>query len=103
MLERAVEEEYRPRMRAELQRRLEVIAETTQTMVPACPRCGQSMRRKDTDRFHGWRVLDVSRRGLRVTVALAAASSAGRYWMRWVWNRGASVVRWRVCWRCWQW
>src|SRR5580693_10338367 len=48
MLERAVEEEYRPRMRAELQRRVEAIAETTQTMAPRCPRCGQSMRRKDT-------------------------------------------------------
>src|SRR5580658_2234403 len=48
MLERAVEEEYRPRMRAELQRRIEAIAETMQAMAPPCPHCGQSMRRKDT-------------------------------------------------------
>ena len=38
LLERAVEEEYRPRMRAELQRRVEVMAETAQVMAPQCPR-----------------------------------------------------------------
>ena len=48
LLERAVEEEYRPRMRAELQRRVEVMAETAQVMAPQCPRCGQSMRRQAT-------------------------------------------------------
>src|SRR5229473_2516256 len=48
LLERAVEQEFRPRMLAELQRRVEAVAETAQAMVPECPRCGQSMRRKDT-------------------------------------------------------
>lgn len=48
LLERAVEEEYRPRMRAELQRRVEAMAETAQAVAPPCPRCGQRMRRKDT-------------------------------------------------------
>ena len=48
LLERAVEEEFRPRLRAELQRRIEVIAETAQIETPPCPRCGQLMRRKDT-------------------------------------------------------
>jgi len=48
LLERAVEEEYRPRMLAELQRRVEAVAETAQAVVPECPRCGQAMRRKDT-------------------------------------------------------
>jgi hypothetical protein len=48
LLERAVEEEYRPRMRAELQRRVEAMAETAQAVAPPCPRCGQRMGRKDT-------------------------------------------------------
>jgi len=48
LLERAVEEEFRPRMRAELQRRVEVMAETAQAVAPECPRCGQLMRRQDT-------------------------------------------------------
>jgi Uncharacterised protein family (UPF0236) len=48
LLERAVEEEFRPRMRAELQRRVEVMAETAQAVMPECPRCGQLMRRQDT-------------------------------------------------------
>jgi hypothetical protein len=48
LLERAVEEEYRPRMLAELQRRVEAAAETAQAVAPECPRCGQVMRRKDT-------------------------------------------------------
>jgi hypothetical protein len=47
-LERAVEQEFRPRMLAELQRRVEAVTETAQAVVPECPRCGQSMRRKDT-------------------------------------------------------
>ncbi len=48
LLERAVEEEYRPLMLAELQRRVETVAEATQAVAPACPQCGQAMRRKDT-------------------------------------------------------
>ena len=48
LLERAVEEEFRPRMRAELQRKVEVMAETAQAVVPECPRGGQLMRRQDT-------------------------------------------------------
>ncbi len=48
LLERAVEQAYRPRMLAELQRRVEVVAETAQAAAPKCPCCGQTMRRKDT-------------------------------------------------------
>jgi hypothetical protein len=44
--ERAVEKHYRPRMLAELQRRTEVIAETTQAVAPPCPRCGKALRRQ---------------------------------------------------------
>src|SRR6266567_41296 len=48
LLERAVEQEYRPLMLAELQRRVDAVAQTEQSTEPACPRCGQAMRRKDT-------------------------------------------------------
>lgn len=53
LLERAVEEQYRPRMLAELQRRVEAMAETAQAVAPRCPRCGQGMRRQDA-RFVSW-------------------------------------------------
>lgn len=48
LLERAVEQEYRPLMLAELQRRVDVVAQTAQTTGPVCPLCGQTMGRKDT-------------------------------------------------------
>jgi hypothetical protein len=48
LLERAVEQEYRPLMRAELQRRVDAVAQAAQATQPACPRCGQTMGRKDT-------------------------------------------------------
>src|SRR5436853_1220035 len=47
-MERAVEEEYRPRMLAELQRRVDAVAETANAVAPKCPSCGELMRRKDT-------------------------------------------------------
>ena len=37
LLERAVEQEFRPRMLAELQRRVEAVAETAQAVAPECP------------------------------------------------------------------
>jgi hypothetical protein len=52
MLERAVEEEYRPRVRAELQRRVEEIAETTQSLAPGCP-----LRAVDAPQGYAIRVL----------------------------------------------
>jgi Uncharacterised protein family (UPF0236) len=48
LLERAVEEEYRPLMLAELQRKVDGVAQAAQTTEPVCPRCGQTMGRKDT-------------------------------------------------------
>jgi uncharacterized protein UPF0236 len=48
LLERAVEQEYRPLMRAELQRRVDAVAQAAQATQPGCPRCGQPMSRKDT-------------------------------------------------------
>jgi len=50
ILEREVEQEYRPQMLVELQRRVEAVAQTAQTTKPACPRCGEPMSRKDTRR-----------------------------------------------------
>jgi hypothetical protein len=54
LLERAVEEEYRPRMLEELQRRVEAMAQNAQAAAPECPRCGQVMRRKDTRSVSWW-------------------------------------------------
>lgn len=48
LLERAVEQEYRPLMLAELERRVNAVAQAVQRTQPACPRCGQPMSRKDT-------------------------------------------------------
>src|SRR4030081_2935445 len=47
LLERAVEEEFRPRLLAEVQRRVEAVAETAQAVPPEGPRCGQAMGRTD--------------------------------------------------------
>jgi len=46
----------------------------------------------------GWLVLDVSRRGLRATVARLAAFSAG-FVAGLAGRRGALAARWLVCWR----
>jgi hypothetical protein len=43
-----VEQEYRPRMLADLQHRVETVAETAHAVAPNCGRCGQRMRRKNT-------------------------------------------------------
>ena len=43
LLERAVEDEYRPRMLQELQRRVNDLAETTRAAPPACACCGRVM------------------------------------------------------------
>ena len=53
LLERAVEQEYRPLMCAELQRRVDAVAKTAQAVVPDCSCCGQVMVRKDT-RLVSW-------------------------------------------------
>jgi hypothetical protein len=54
MLERAVEEEHRPQMLADLQRRVEAVAETAQTQTPGCSRCGHPMWRQDTRSVSWW-------------------------------------------------
>jgi hypothetical protein len=43
LLERAVEDEYRPRMLQDLQRRVNDLAEATRGTSPICPRCGEAM------------------------------------------------------------
>jgi hypothetical protein len=53
LLERAVEQEYRPLMCAELQRRVDAVAKTAQAVVPDCSCCGRVMVRKDT-RLVSW-------------------------------------------------
>ena len=53
-MEWAVEEEYRPRMPAELQRGADAVARTAQAAAPECPRCGRVMRRKDSRSVSWW-------------------------------------------------
>jgi hypothetical protein len=48
LLERAVEQEFRPLMLAELERRVKAVGETVEAVAPMCSSCGQVMRRKDT-------------------------------------------------------
>jgi len=43
LLERAVEDEYRPHMLKELQGRVDALAESTRADCPACARCGKQM------------------------------------------------------------
>jgi hypothetical protein len=47
LLEREVEIEYRPRMLAALQRKVDAVAEAVDAAAPDCPHCGQPMRRHD--------------------------------------------------------
>jgi hypothetical protein len=48
LLERAVEDEYRPRMLEALQEKVNAVGESVQMTAPSCSRCGQPMRRHDT-------------------------------------------------------
>lgn len=53
LLEREVEQEYRPQMLAALQRKVDAVAEQAQATAPPCPRCSQPMGYHDT-RSVGW-------------------------------------------------
>jgi len=48
LLEREVEQEYRPQMLEALQRKVNTVAEEARAAVPECPRCGQPMIYHDT-------------------------------------------------------
>jgi hypothetical protein len=54
LLERAVEDAYRPRMLQELQRRVEEVAETTCATSPVCARCGRLMICQDVRAVSWW-------------------------------------------------
>ena len=43
LMERAVEDEYRPRMLQELQQRVEEFAKATRSQSPTCSECGRVM------------------------------------------------------------
>src|SRR5712692_12091605 len=48
LLEREVEQEYRPQMLAALQRKVDAVAEEAGSRAPGCPPCGQTMGHHDT-------------------------------------------------------
>jgi hypothetical protein len=54
LLERAVEDEYRPRMLQELQRRVNDLAETTRAESPVCVSCGRLMVCQDVRSVSWW-------------------------------------------------
>ena len=54
LLERAVEDEYRPLLLEELQRRVEAFAESARGRVPACARCGKTMVCQDVRSVSWW-------------------------------------------------
>jgi hypothetical protein len=54
LLERAVEDEYRPRMLQELQRRVNDLAETTRAESPVCVPCGRLMVCQDVRSVSWW-------------------------------------------------
>ena len=54
LLEREVEIAYRPQMLAALQSKVDAVAAAARGTVPACPDCGQPMRRQDTRPVSWW-------------------------------------------------
>jgi hypothetical protein len=48
VLERAVEDEYRPQMLQALQRKVNAVADSSQAVAPDCARCGRAMACHDT-------------------------------------------------------
>jgi hypothetical protein len=53
ILEREVEQEFRPRLLAALQEKVDAVAKQTHSSVPSCPRCGGAMGPHD-DRTVSW-------------------------------------------------
>src|SRR6266849_5422070 len=54
LLERAVEDEYRPRMLQELQRRVDALAESARASSPDCAGCGRQMVCQDVRPVSWW-------------------------------------------------
>jgi hypothetical protein len=54
LLERAVEQEYRPQMLNELQRRVDALAESARENIPACAGCGRQMVCQDVRSVSWW-------------------------------------------------
>jgi hypothetical protein len=54
LMERAVEDEYRPQMLQELQRRVDEMAESTRSEPAVCARCGRSMVCQDVRAVSWW-------------------------------------------------
>jgi hypothetical protein len=80
LLEREVEDEYRPRMRQELQRRLNQFAEKGRDDLRIVPVAGDGWFARMSGRFRGGRVSEVCGLACRVTVVRLAAWSAGLSW-----------------------
>ena len=101
LLEREVELEYRPQMLAALQRKVNTVAEEARATVPECPQCGQPMSYHDVrpvSWLAHWGQLHASPARYRCSPCKQERRPC---WIFWVWNQGAFVVLWLVCWDCW--
>ena len=101
LLEREVEIQYRPLMREALQDKVNAVADSLGDHTPAWSRCGQTMKRHDTETV-SWG----ARFGrLHASVAryrCPACKDERRPLLDLLGvSRGASAVRWRGCWPCW--
>jgi len=105
LLEREVELEYRPRMLAALQSKVDAVADAARDTMPMCPHCGRPMRCQDT-RLVSW----LARCGRLHAPVSRYRCPPCRHESRplldllicWRLNRVASAARWPGCWLCWQ-
>src|ERR1700674_1894868 len=92
LLERAVENEYRPRMLKELQCRVDALAESARASCPACAGCGRQMVCQDVRPVSWWaRFGRLRTRVARYRCPACHGASVGRCWICWAWNQGESV------------
>jgi hypothetical protein len=83
LMERAVEDEYRPRMLQELQRRVDETAQSTRAEPAICAVADVPWSARTCARFPGGRVSGVSGSACRVTVARLAVVKVGLCWICW--------------------
>ena len=101
LLEREVEDEFRPRMLQGLQHKVHTLAEASRQQAPICPGCSHPMRYQDQPAV-SWltRFGRLRARASRYRCP-ACKQECVPCWSSWAWNRDVSAARWHACWRCW--
>lgn len=93
------DERIPPQMLADLQRRVNEVADGARSTMPICAKCQQSRVCQDVRPVSCALFLDNCVWACRVTVAPYADPNPGLCWIYWASNRGGA---WRGCWHCWQ-